>query len=100
MAQLNEALRLIRVFHDKKIKDVADAINVSSGYISDIEKGNKTPSVDIIEKYAEYFKTTASALMFFSEELDDKKGPFKVSIRNKMLSLLKEIEDRTLGEKK
>jgi transcriptional regulator with XRE-family HTH domain len=49
MAQLNEALRLIRVFHDKKITDVADAIDVSSGYISDIEKGNKTPSVDVIE---------------------------------------------------
>jgi transcriptional regulator with XRE-family HTH domain len=100
MSQLNEALRLIRVFHDKKIKDLAEAIEVSPGYISDIEKCNKKPSIEIIDKYAKFFNTTSSALLFFSEELDAQKGPFKTAIRNKMLALLKAIEDKTLGENK
>lgn len=100
MPQLNEALRLIRVFHDIKIKDLADKLNVSSGFISDIEKGNKNPSLDLIEKYAEYFQTSSSALLFFAEELDKEKGrgPFKIAIRNKMLKFLQALEDKNIGK--
>ena len=43
METLNEALRLVRVFHDKKIKDLAIELGVSASYITDIEKGNKKP---------------------------------------------------------
>lgn len=97
---MNEALRLIRVFHDTKIKDLANKLEVSSGYISDIEKNKKKPSMDIIQKYAEYFKTTPSALLFFAEELDEEKcrSPFKISIRNKMLKFLQAIEEKTIGK--
>lgn len=98
MTQLNEALRLIRVFHDKKIKDLADEIGVSSGYISDIEKNNKKPSMEIIEKYAKVFSTTPSALLFFSEELEKNKGPFKTAIRNKMLTFLNAIEGKIVDK--
>ena len=97
MSKLNEALRLIRTFHGTKIKDLADKIQVSAGYISDIEKGNKKPSMDLIEKYAKFFNTTPSALLFFSEELDSQRGPFKNIIRNQMLMLLRALEDKTLG---
>ncbi|MFI3300740.1 MAG: helix-turn-helix transcriptional regulator [Candidatus Gastranaerophilales bacterium] len=98
MSQLNEALRLIRVFHDKKIKDLAEELEVSSGYVTDIEKSNKKPSMDIIEKYAKVFNTTPSTLLFFSEELDKNKGPYKTAIRNKMLILLQALEDKALGK--
>jgi transcriptional regulator with XRE-family HTH domain len=100
MSQLNEALRLIRVFHDKKIKELSDEIGVSSGYISDIEKNKKKPSMDIIQKYADYFNTTPSALLFFAEELDEEKcrSPFKISIRNKILKFLQAIEDKAIGK--
>ncbi len=102
MSQLSEALRLIRVFHDKKIKELADEMEVSSGYISDIENNKKKPSMDIIQKYANYFNTTPSALLFFAEELDEEKcrGPFKLSIRNKMLKFLQAIEEKTIGKDK
>ncbi len=100
MSKLNEALRLIRTFHGTKIKDLAEKIEVSAGYISDIEKGNKKPSMDLIEKYAVFFSTTPSALLFFSEELDSQRGPFKNLVRNQMLMLLRALEDKTLGENK
>lgn len=94
METLNEALRLVRVFHDKKIKDLAIELGVSASYITDIEKGNKKPSLELVNKYAEVFSTTASALLFFSEELaqDNTKGKCKVIIRDCMLKFLKALE--------
>ena len=38
-----------------------------------------------------------AALLFFSEELDSQRGPFKNIIRNQMLMLLRALEDKTLG---
>lgn len=100
MPQLNEALRLLRVFHDIKIKDLAEQLEVSSGFISDLEKGKKNPSLELIEKYAVIFQTSSSALLFFAEELDNEKGRgrFKIAIRNKMLKLLQALEDKTIGK--
>lgn len=94
METLNEALRLVRVFHDKKIKDLAKELDVSASYITDIEKGNKKPSLELINKYAEVFSTTTSALLFFSEELaeNNKNGKCKVLIRDCMLKFLKALE--------
>lgn len=95
MSKLNEALRLVRVFHDKKIKDLANELAVSSGYITDVEKGNKKPSLELIGKYAKIFHTTPSALLFFAEELDEEKnrGFCKVAIRDSMLKFLKAVEE-------
>ena len=95
MSKLNEALRLVRVFHDKKIKDLANELEVSSGYVTDIEKGNKKPSLELVGKYAKIFKTTSSALLFFAEELDEEKNRSfcKVAIRDSMLKFLKAVEE-------
>ena len=94
METLNEALRLVRVFHDKKIKDLAKDLDVSASYITDIEKGNKKPSLELINKYAEVFSTTTSALLFFSEELaeNNENRKCKVLIRDCMLKFLKALE--------
>lgn len=98
MSKLNEALRLIRVLHGTKVKELSESIKISAGYISDIENGKKKPSMDLIEKYANFFWTTPSALLFFSEELDSKRGPFKNTVRNHMLLLLRALEDKTIGK--
>ena len=52
---LSEALRLIRTFHDLKQKQLAEQIGLSRSYISEIEKGHKIPTLDVIEKYSTRF---------------------------------------------
>lgn len=91
---LGEALRLIRVFHDKKSTELAKELGISTAYLSKIENGKTEPSVELIKKYADIFQTTTSSLLFFSEKLDDKfkRSPFKIVVRNKMLYLLEAIE--------
>jgi transcriptional regulator with XRE-family HTH domain len=93
---LGEALRLIRVFNDCKTSALAGELDISASYISEIESGKKTPSLEILNKYADYFDTTVSAIMFFSEDLaKDKARPVKAAARKKLIKFLQIIENVT-----
>lgn len=91
---INEALRLMRVFHDLKQFELADRLDISNSHISQIEKGLKTPSLELIERYSEEFKLPVSAIMFFAEELPNVSQGEKVrtKIASKVIGLLKLIE--------
>lgn len=92
---LNEALRLLRVFHDMKSIELAKELEISNSYLSEIEKGKKTPSVDIINKYSRIFSIKSSSILFFSEKMesDSFKSKAKNAIRNKMIFFLQCIEN-------
>lgn len=92
---LGEALRLTRVFHDHKTSELAAALGLSASYISEIESGTKTPSMETLKKYALYFDTTVSALLFFSESMDKKGSQKKSSIRGKLIRFLQIVENET-----
>lgn len=66
---LGEALRLIRVFHDRKQVELAKDLGISQSHLSDIERGEKTPSQDLVAKYAEVFDVPVSSIWFFDEQL-------------------------------
>lgn len=98
---LSEALRLLRVYHDMKQKDLARKLGLSNSHISEIEGGNKTPSLEVIEKYAVFFKIPVSSIMFFSEQISEPSGNLTIekkaqnAISSKVLRFLKAIESRT-----
>lgn len=91
---INEALRLIRVFHDLKQFELAERMKVSKSHISEIESGTKTPSLELIEKYSAEFRIPVSAIMFFAEELPAAKRGEKArtKIASSVLDLLGFIE--------
>jgi transcriptional regulator with XRE-family HTH domain len=66
---LNEALRLIRVFHDLKQAEAAKNLGVSASYLSEVESGKKKPTLELIDKYAQTFRIPASSIMYFSENM-------------------------------
>jgi transcriptional regulator with XRE-family HTH domain len=92
---LNEALRLLRVYHDLKAVELAEKLGLSQSYLSEIERGKKEPSIELIRRYAEIFNTSPSSILFFSEDLDlvGKKKKFKDLIRKKTIQFLQKIED-------
>ena len=93
---LGEALRLIRVFHDCKATELAIAIGISPSHISEIEKGHKTPSMKVIRMYAEYFDTTPSAILFFSEGLNtDESEVSNRNVRRNLMRFLQAVESAT-----
>jgi transcriptional regulator with XRE-family HTH domain len=95
---LNEALRLIRIFHDMKSADLASELGISKSYLSEIERGKKQPSVKLINKYSEVFEVKPSAIMFFSEEIENNslKNKVKNKLRFKMLSFLQAVENASI----
>ena len=93
---LGEALRLIRVFHDCKTAELAQGLDISASYISEIEAGKKIPSMETLQKYADYFETKVSAILFFSEDLEkDKKRIGRAAVRKTLMRFLQIIEKAT-----
>ena len=92
---LSEALRLLRIFHDIKAKDLATKLDISPSYLSEIENGKKEPPLELIRKYADIFKTTPSSILFFSEDSKSKNegDKFKNNIRMKIIKFLNDIEN-------
>lgn len=94
---LNEALRMIRVFHDKSQREVAAALDISASYLSEIEKGTKEPSLQILKRYSDEFAIPLSSIMFFSEQIDEKApaARAKTFVSGKVLAILKFIAARS-----
>ena len=95
---LNEALRLIRVFHDMKTSELAKELAMSTSYLSEIERGKKSPTVEIVNKYGVLFDIKPSAILFFSETLESNtlKDKAKNKIRNSMIQFLKAVENAAI----
>ena len=94
---LGEALRLIRVYHDLKQKQAAERLGVSTSYISEIEKGTKTPTLDTIERYSKAFDIPVSSIMFFSESLENGSA-YDITrsfVASKVLALMSFLEARS-----
>mgnify|MGYP003583281728 CR=1 FL=1 len=94
---LHRALRLLRTYHQLKQIDLAKQLEISNSYLSELEKGEKTPSFDILEKYAKTFKMPVSSILLFSESIDTplKRGAkLRVAAADKILRLLEFLEER------
>ncbi len=87
---LNEALKQIRVFHQMKQVDLAEDLRISKSYLSEIESGRKSVSMDILQKYAEIFSVPVSSLLLFSENMDAAKASDKLRLKcaNKIIKIM------------
>lgn len=85
---INKALRLIRIFHDMNCKQLAEKLNISASYISEIESGIKNPSIKVLEAYANLFEMPLSSLLFFCENVDEPPDKLKDWISDKVLRIL------------
>ena len=70
---LNDALKSIRVFHRLSQGDLANHLSVSKSYISEIETGKKNVTMNILQKYEEYFDIPSSSIVELSEKVENKK---------------------------
>lgn len=94
---LGEALRLIRVYHDLKQKQVAERLAISTSYLSEIEKGHKTPTLDLIQRYSDAFGLPVSSIMFFAESVEDGSTYDRARsfVAGKMVGLMQFLEARS-----
>mgnify|MGYP001568344024 CR=1 FL=1 len=89
------ALRLIRSFHRLKQTDLAVRLDISNSYLSEIESGIKSPSIELLGKYSEIFNIPVSTLLLFSERLEEKKFSERVRFQagGKILRMLEWVAE-------
>jgi transcriptional regulator with XRE-family HTH domain len=99
---INDALRLVRLYAGYSQAELADIIGLSQSMISEVERGVKPVSLDILQRYCDSLNIRMSQLLFFAEELEDepvkKKG--KLIIANKVLKLLEALAPKELADEK
>lgn len=95
---LNEALRLIRVYHDLSQTQLSFDLAISNSFLSEIESGKKTPTLELLDKYGKRFDIPVSSLLFFSERLDESKvtDKVRVGIAKKVVFLLQWVVQKEM----
>lgn len=78
---LSEALKQIRMFHQLKQVQLADELGISKSFLSEVESGRKSVSIELLQKYAEVFSVPASSLLMFSENMDAAKSSDKLRLK-------------------
>ncbi|MCW5575184.1 MAG: helix-turn-helix transcriptional regulator [Burkholderiales bacterium] len=92
---ISRALRLVRNFHRLKQTDLAARLDISNSYLSEIESGSKSPSIELLGKYSELFGIPVSTLLLFSERLEEKKFSERVRVQagGKILRMLEWVSE-------
>lgn len=97
----DRALKLIRQYHRLSQAELADALNLSRSFVSELEKrGGKKPSIDVLERYASYFKIPVSSLLLFAEcsGPSGMRETSRVFAADKVLKMLEWLEETTRDE--
>jgi transcriptional regulator with XRE-family HTH domain len=97
----DRALKLIRQYHRLSQAELADALNLSRSFVSELEKpGGKKPSIDVLERYANYFKIPVSSLLLFAERSgsSDLREKSRIFAADKVLKMLEWLEETTRDE--
>ncbi|WP_175969668.1 helix-turn-helix domain-containing protein [Burkholderia sp. BCC0322] len=91
-----EALRLIRVYHDLKQKEVSARTGVVEPTISMLESGKRQPSVEMLQKYADAFSVPMSSILFLAEQLASPpiQRPVSKTIHKTVIQILNWIADK------
>ena len=66
---INEALKILRLYWGKTQAELASALGVSQSYVSEIEKGNREVTMDLLGRYSRELKVPMSSLMLFAEKV-------------------------------
>jgi len=92
---INKALKQVRLFHRLKQNELAEQLEISTSYLSEIESGKKPASLELLGKYSDIFSIPASSLLLFSENLSSDLPSDKIRIKftKKILKIMEWVND-------
>ncbi len=90
---IERALKLAREYSDVSAAEMANTLEVSRSYISELESGKKRVTVDILNKYADALRLPASAFLDFSDALGGTTNPDRQRRAEKLVHILSWVTD-------
>lgn len=88
-----ELLRLVRIAQDFSTKDIAMRIGCRTSYITDVERGDRTPTLKTLEKYRRALEIPTSMLF----ELKETQEKEHLSYRKILIKILLILEEKNCG---
>ena len=97
---INEALRLLRLYLGLSQKQLANVLSLSQSMVSEIESGEKSVSMDTLQRYSTNLNVRMSQLLFFAEELKNEnlKTRGKLIVASGVLALLDTLAPREVAD--
>jgi transcriptional regulator with XRE-family HTH domain len=93
---ISSALKVVRQYHNLNQTQLAEKLDISTSYLSELEAGKKEPTLELLKRYAVVFNVPLSSLVVFSESLDGahSKSKLRAFLSKKMLKILEWIGDQ------
>jgi len=85
---LGNVLRIVRIAQDLSTRDIADKMNVRTSYITDVERGDRTPGVDTLAKYCNALNIDRSFVFTCVDEQEKQNYPY----RKLLMGILQKID--------
>ncbi|MCZ2156517.1 MAG: helix-turn-helix domain-containing protein [Bryobacterales bacterium] len=95
---IHRALKLTREFHRIKQTDLADRLDISKSFLSEIESGIKSPTLELLGRYSQVFEIPVSAFLMFSERLENKTAIKKHKQVDRILKFLEWVAGEEGGK--
>lgn len=89
-----KAFKIARVANDYTAKEAAEHAQVSSTYISEVESGIKTPSLNNFKKLSKVYNLSASQMMELIEYYECLEDSEQNELRKYQLTLIKALKMR------
>lgn len=91
--KIGETLRSLRNIYGYSGKELSEKLEISTGYLSEIENNKKSPSLNVLEKYSKVFNLKLSTLILLAEEDKESLSRGENWIRKKMISFIEKKGD-------
>lgn len=85
---IERALKLAREYSGVSPAQMADLLNVSRSYISELESGKKRVHVETLQKYGDALRLPASAFLDFADALSGDTDPERQRRAEKLVHIL------------
>ena len=89
---MHETLKLLRIFYGYKSVEMANLLDISQSFLSEIENNKKRITLELLEKYSKILKIKVSTIVLLSESLETEHKDLKHSVASAGMKVLKVLE--------